>query len=185
MTEFYLVSHKDLKDNQILNLQTEHSEISFWNVQGLFTETEAKKKLEEFYPKGISKHGVQYLSERFEFPNFNGKDYVPNTPMIELTFELMRKLKFPDKPSRFLCVFGCETYEMAQNFKNRYRNNEGNIYKVIAENFVKLDMNYLFLGPSIIGNLIIAEKYWSGIPSSNPFWEILMTGKIIVVEKME
>lgn len=185
MTEFYLVSYNDLNESQILSLQIEQNDFPFWNVEGLFTETEAKDKLNELYPNGISKHGIQYLSEKFDFPKFNGKDYVPNIAMIELTFELMRKIKFPDKPSRFSSVFGCETYEIAKKFKNDYRNGKGNIYKVIAENFIKLDMNYLFLGPSIIGNLIIAEKYWCGIPTSNPFWEILMTGKIEVIRKIE
>jgi len=185
MTEFYLVSLKDLEINQKLNLMTENNDIPFWNIEGLYTENDAKTKLNELYPNGLSKHGIQYLSEKFDFPKSNGKDYVPNMPMIELTFELVRKIKFPDTPSRFISVFGCESYEMAKKFRTEYRNNQGKIYKVLAEKWNKLDMGFLYVGPSILGNQIMAEKYWSGKPSINPFWEILMTGKIEVIEKLE
>lgn len=185
MTEFYLVSLKELEISQKLNLQTEINDIPFWNIQGLYNENEAKIKLKELYPNGISKHGIQYLSEKFDFSKSNGKDYVSNMPMIELTFELVRKIKFPNKPSRFTSVFGCESYEMAEKFRQEYRNNQGKIYKVLAERWNRLDMKFLYVGPSILGNQIMAEKYWSEEPSSNPFWEILMTGNIEVIDKME
>lgn len=185
MTELYFVSLKDLDINQKLNLQTKNDEIPFWNVEGFYTENEAKSKLKELYPNGISKHGIQYLSEKFDFLKSNGKDYVPHMSMIELTFEFVRKTKFPDKPSRFTSVFGCESYEMAKKFRKEYRYDQGKIYKVLAEKCTRLDMRFLSIGLSILGTQIMAEKYWSGKSSKKPFWEVLMTGRIEIIEKME
>jgi hypothetical protein len=185
MTEYYLVSLNELQINQKLELTTEKSAIPFWNVQGLYTENDAKNKIDELYPNGVSKHGIQYLSEKFDFPKLNGKDFVPNMAMIEWTFELIRRNSFKEKPSRFVSVFGCENIEQAKIFKKERRNNQGNIYKVKAENSFKADMNFLYLGPSVLGNQVLAEKYWNGESTKNPFWEILMTGEIEVIKKME
>jgi hypothetical protein len=105
--------------------------------------------------------------------------------MIEWTFELIRRVNFKELPSRFESVFGCETLEQARIFKIKRRNGSGNIYKVLAEKSFKADMNYLYLGPSILGNQVLAEKYWKSQATENPFWEILMTGDVEVKEKME
>jgi len=185
MKEFYLVSLKELEINQKLNLTMGNENIPYWNVENLYTESDVKNKLAELYPNGISLHGIKYLSEKFEFPKFNEKDYVSYISMIELTFELVRKIKFKDKPSRFVSVFGCETLEQAKIFRENYRMNKGEIFKVVAEKWGKFDMNFLYLGASIIGNQILIEKYWSGKSSKNPFWEVLMTGDITVVEKIK
>lgn len=184
MNEFFLVSLNELEVNQQLTLTTNTQEIPKWNVENLYTEEEVTNKLTELYPDGVSKHGLQYLSERFDYPKINGKDYLPYLPLIELTFELIRKIKFNDKPSRFTCVFGSETLEEASTFNKDYRGNKGSIYKVSAEEWVKLDMKLLYVGPSILGNEILAEKYWKGESSKEPFWEVLMTGEIKVLEKI-
>jgi hypothetical protein len=185
MKEFYIVSLNDLKIKQKLELTTDIKEIPFWNVQGLFSEKEVIDKINDLYPNGISRHGIQYMSEKFEFPKWNGKDYVHHIPMIEWTFELIRRVNFKELPSRFESVFGCETLEQARIFKIKRRNGSGNIYKVLAEKSFKADMNYLYLGPSILGNQVLAEKYWKSQATENPFWEILMTGDVEVKEKME
>ena len=180
MSEFYLVSFNELDVNQKLSLQTGNN-IPFWSIKDFYSESEVKETLKNLFPKGISMHGIQYFSTKIDFNNKNNL----NVLMIELIFELVRKAKFSDKPSRFLSVFGCKSYEMAKKFRKDYRNNKGGIYKVLAENWSKFDMNFLKLGTSILGSQILAEKYWGGTASNNPFWEILMTGEIKVVEKVK
>jgi len=184
MTEFYTVSFIEFSENQKIELITETNELSFFGARGLYSESDTKKTLNDLFPKGISKHGMRYLSEKFDFANTNGKDYVPNIPLIESTFEYIRRINHIEKPSRFQSFFGCETLKQAEFYNRNYRQNKGGIYKVCAEKHFKADMNLLKIGFSILGNTVLAEKYWNQESSENPFWEILMTGKIIIKEKI-
>lgn len=48
----------------------------------------------------------------------------------------------------------------------------------------RADMNLLRQGGSIIGIQIMAEKYWNGIESQNPFLEVLMGTPIKIIEEI-
>ncbi len=104
---------------------------------------------------------------------------------IESTFELVRLWRFPDKPSRFISFYGCETFEEAQTFKQNYRGGNGFIFKVSAESYFKADMSLLMTGASVITNYFFEEKYWKGESGKNPFWEVLMRGPVTILSKVE
>jgi hypothetical protein len=43
-------------------------------------------------------------------------------------------------------------------------------------------MSLLLSGGNIIGGYNYAERYWKGESSGNPFWKVLMSGPIRIIE---
>lgn len=183
MPEFYTVARHDISSKTSLDL-FKRDNTPIYELQNFFTQDDAKNLIDSLYPNGLSSHGRQYLYDKYEWLyDQQGKSYVSYLHIIEVTFELVRLLKFPDKPSRFTSLFGCETLEDARRFKTERCNNSGEIYKVSTDKFFKADMHLLYTA-TIPGNIIIAEKYWKGEASSNPFWEILMQAPVAIIEKV-
>jgi hypothetical protein len=184
MHEFYTVSGNDISELKELTIfQT--NEDSLFKADNLFSQEDVKNKIDEFYPSGISNHGKQYLENRYHFVYDNrNSPFASYMPLIEMTFELVRQIKFKDKPSRFESFYACETYEEALEYRKDKRNLESKIYKVSTESFFKADMN-LLKAPTIIGSVILAEKYWNGESSENPFWEILMKSPVKILHEVK
>lgn len=147
---------------------------------GLYSADEFKEQKLKSYPNGISQHGVNYLHHPCTKDAEMGLHF---SHYIENTFELIRRLNFPDRTSRFLCSFGCLTVEDALKLRIENFQNFGIIYKVSCESFFVADMNLLKTG-SIIGMEIMANKYWKGNASANPFWEVLMDTPVTIVEQI-
>ncbi|MDK9366440.1 DUF2441 domain-containing protein [Lelliottia wanjuensis] len=133
----------------------------------------------------VSRHGKQYLNGSLHNnPN-------SNNVAIEFIFELIRRQHFPDKTTRFCCMFAAETLEGAQAFRATTQWNRP--YKIfsIEHNgpIHRGDMNLL----SSSGNMFEVERramaYWCGetyemYPGYQPYWEILIPlpvrmGKIV------
>lgn len=150
----------------------------------LFSAEEFKEFKLNCYPNGISKHGETYLHNPFKSSGPN-MSFAPNVYIIETVFELVRQLKYPEKKSRFISTFACLNLEDAKKIKSETFNNEGKIYRVSCESYIKVDMSFLRQACSIIGIQILADKYWSGQSSGNPFWEILMENPIFIDEQIE
>lgn len=183
MAEFYTVSHSNITNLSQLNLFGINN-IDYQNeVKDILSVDDIKRKLTELYPNGISNHGLMYLSTQLPFyTDGNGRSWVHNTGHTESLFELVRQLKFPDRPSRFTSFFGCETVDEAKKFNEKYREGKGVIHKVSTQSYFKADMSLLLNGGSIIGGYKFAEMYWKGEAGSNPFWEILMSGPVKILE---
>lgn len=180
MAEFYHVSRADISSLKELDL------IKFDGVieaEKFYNPEEFKLYKSELYPDGISKHGEIYLHNVFKATGPN-LAFTPNEFLIETAFELTRRLKFPNRKSRFECTFACLTIEDAKKIRVEQFNNAGKIYKVSCDKFSIADMNLLRQGGSIIGIQIMAEKYWSGIKSQNPFLEVLMETPIKIIEEI-
>lgn len=183
MPEFYTVSRKDISNLTNLNLFN-LNEKDIYEIQDFFTLNDAVKKIKQLYPKGISSHGFQYLHDKYDYVyDDNNRSYISYMHIIEITFELIRQISFNEKPSRFESIFGCESLADALKFRNEKGNPENKIYKVSTDSFFKADMNLLYTG-TILGNILIAEKYWRGQSSKNPFWEILMQAPVKILEEI-
>ncbi|WP_379963398.1 hypothetical protein [Epilithonimonas sp. UC225_85] len=180
MTEFFHVSRADITQVSKFNLDYFPGHIS---CEEFYTIDEFKQHKIDLYPQGISRHGEMYLHTPFLSVGENLR-YTPNELTLETVFELVRQLKFPERKSRFVCSFGCLTLEDAKFILNKTFNGIGNIYKVKCENYSEADMNLVRQTGSVIGLQIIAEKYWSGKSSRNPFWEVLMENPISIIEKI-
>ncbi|EAA7255178.1 DUF2441 domain-containing protein [Salmonella enterica subsp. enterica serovar Newport] len=132
----------------------------------------------------IAEHGLRYLFPRRDL---NGTD------LMELIVELVRRLQFPTKPSRYQSIFACDKIEDANYFRENHREHDGPqpIYEILVgdnTNIHRGDMRLLDLNPSTDNAAIVFTKaiwYWSGIASREPFWEYVIPlpaqiGKIIM-----
>lgn len=185
MNEFYTVSRGDISNLKHLTLFEHDDSKPIYEVTNLFSMDDARTVLKMLYPLGISNHGAQYLYDRLYYVKDSyGRDYVSNTPLIESTFELVRLWKHPNKPSRFSSFFGCLTIEDAITFKQKFCQGKGDIYKVSSKEYFKADMTLLYTAASIPGNYYLADKYWNGGASLNPFWEVLMSNPVNIISKI-
>ncbi|ECG4949182.1 DUF2441 domain-containing protein [Salmonella enterica subsp. enterica serovar Llandoff] len=123
----------------------------------------------------VSRHGNYYLNS----PLVNN----PNSTSvaIEFIFELIRRHHFPEKTTRFCCMFASESIEGIDTFIRRIGwNTPCQIFNLEYTGQVhRGDMNLL----NITGNMWQVERnamaYWCGEtyelrPGYQPFWEILI-----------
>ncbi len=181
MAKFFHVTRTDLTLINKFKLGQFENSIE---AENLYSSNEFKNFNKAQFPDGISKHGEIFLLNPYQATGPN-QGFTNNDFLIEITFELVRKLKFPQRNSRFTVSFGCLNLEDARQLKATTFDGDGEIYEVECNNFFKADMSYLRQGGSIIGMEIMAEKYWSGNSSKNPFWEILMECPVKVLKKIE
>jgi hypothetical protein len=180
MAEFYHVSRTNLTDINQFDLQHFSGYIE---VEGFYSAQEFREFKFLDFPNGISRHGETYLHNPYKSVG-QRLEFTPNELILETTFELVRKLKFPDRKSRFEITFGCLTVEDALKLKAETFGNIGDIYKVKCDKYTVADMNLVRQAGCIIGLQIVAEKYWGGQSSQFPFWEVLMENPITIVEKV-
>lgn len=188
MNEYFTVDrNKSLTPGQILNIDTYIDNRKFWPIQNIVDKNDLANLVNELYPNGLTEHGKRYLlDECLVIPTSNGPaPSVPHMPMIELIFELVRRLEFPNQISRFQVIYGWDSVEDAKKFKLLHGTNDSSIYAVTCEESVRLDMNLLYLGGSSIGSIFFARKYWRGEAGNNPQWEILMKPPVEVVRIIE
>lgn len=168
MAEFFLVDRfGGCKTGVDLYFQSPFYAVDHHTMPGLQTAAEIAETLTAMFPEGLSLHGQRYLLEPHVMPQGG---YSVNH-LIELVFELVRRARFPTKPTRFQSFFGCETVEQARIFRQRFCQPFHCIYRVHADDFCRCDMELLKLGVSGSSALNLVGKYWSGSASPNPFWE--------------
>ena len=150
MADFFHVARKDISELSEFEL-----DINDWFIEceNLYTKEEFCKIKFDLYPFGLSSHGKSYLHHLFNFSD----SLETNHFSIEIIFELIRRLKFPERQSRFTSFFGCLTLDDARNLRSINFDNNGIIYKVACENFHVADMSLLTLKGSILGIEVIAE----------------------------
>lgn len=121
------------------------------------------------YPKGISRHGLQYLSPSREHP----EDYV-----TESLFELVRQKYYPKQPSRFQSAFACPDIESVTKWL-RTLSDIHEIWTIPLNKEPKIfDSKFLqsftSSGYSYIRAVTNAHKYWRQERSANPRLEVLL-----------
>ncbi len=175
MKEFYHVARADISELDKLELYNKELNIE---LPGYYSNREFLNKKNELFPEGLSSHGNQYLG------NYYDPDEVNNEFLIEFGIELIRRLKYPNLPSRYQSIFGCLNIDDALTIKNNQFRGEGDIYIVSCNSYFVADMGLLNQSRSILGLEIIGNKYWSGNVSSNPFYEVLMKPPVRIIEKI-
>ena len=153
----------------------------FFPVQDHFIREDLERLVHELFPEGLTRHGKKYLlDECLVIATPQGPaPQVPHIPIIELVCELVRRLFFPERPSRLQALFAWATRDEAVTFQQQFGG--GTIYEVEARSFFRSDMNLLFLGGSGIGALLFAMKYWQAEASPAPRWEYLLVPPIRVI----
>ncbi|EGT5654218.1 DUF2441 domain-containing protein [Citrobacter braakii] len=129
---------------------------------------------DELFTKGVSQHGLTYsLHNAFNMPDN------PYGQSIELALELIRKDKFPEKPSRLQSMFACEDLDDVKHFRGSSLSRRSTpIFEVTTENYHRGDMNIFSVQCNMNEFYQRLYKYWSGetinADGYEPFWEIVI-----------
>lgn len=141
--------------NKIPNIIYKGTEIS----------SEINSVIKRYFDNRLSSHGINYVNLLFE-DNSSEK--------IEIVFELIRQLKFNERPSRYQSFFAVEkcdirrTIDLIHASETKYR-----VFEIESDNYFKADMN-LLAGSGGIILVNNAEKYWSQKESADPLNEYLV-----------
>lgn len=131
---------------------------------------EVSELISELCPGGVSRHGKIYLVENTQTSTFSDA----NTEML---FEWVRRAKFPDRPSRYQCIFAVDSLSAANIFMREVGVVEAPVYRVIPnlEPF-RADMRLLDARMSAAVKMYFANLYWQGLPhpADHSFWEWLV-----------
>ncbi|MBF1982807.1 DUF2441 domain-containing protein [Enterobacter asburiae] len=125
----------------------------------------------EIFNVPVSRHGLRYVP----------MDVRNNNAMIEGIFEMVRAQHFPEKPTRFCCMFACESLEALNGCEQAMQQTSiRNIYSVEYAGAVhRGDMSLLASDGSLYEVQSRAMAYWMGetkdlYPDYVPRWEILI-----------
>lgn len=133
------------------------------------------------FNSGISPHGITYfIGDNIDYHVHNRGNQPASA--IEYALELVRQAHYPEKPSRFQSMFGCETLDGAKHFRGQYDPYKIStpIYEIIPNEKVhRGDMNLLSAKCPISELDRRLRTYWSegSYPlhsNYEPFWEIVI-----------
>lgn len=151
--------------------------------------TISDKKILETFNYELSQHGIVYLSQRFD-----SKSSFALSAQIELAFEFVRQLYFPQKLSRFQSMFAFKEsngWKSFPSFKKLPRNSF-NIVLLETDYYEEYDASWLHSYFNVIERGQTCEKYsnsyiisnafsyWSGEKSSKPQMECLLKCPVTV-----
>jgi hypothetical protein len=147
--------------------------------------------VDSLFQRGVSNFGERYFlnptSKPFGIDWDNRRIIEENA--IEILFEYVRRSHFSTMPSRFESIFAFESVENANKFITKFvknPSNRGTLWEVEGNDYVKLDMNFLSLGNSILCASYNAHKYWRGEESgSEQTWEILLKPPVKVIQRVQ
>ena len=145
------------------------------------TDRQIRQRIQELYSDGLSPHGIQYLFGELEFPD----GYASVSPVLELIWESVRRESFPERPSRYRSYYGVRTLDAAVAFREKSNSSTCSIYKLSSDHYFEADMNLLSFSKCSMSTLDMAHRYWSGEISSQPQVEILLSGKVAVLEVVD
>ena len=164
MFVYHIDRTKSLYINQVLSLENSFELNDIFNI----------------YNNSLSAHGINYLAQNIsnDIPSF----------IWEIATEYVRILKYPQYPSRFQCLFAVENLEQLNCWKSFFGNSTFQIVKLECTKAYKFDANWItkpgsfnnyfktnkFNNISFAAYCYFADKYWSGQPSSSPYWELLV-----------
>lgn len=163
-----------LKEGQILKL-IKFDGFNDIIVEGNNLSIEFNNIIKDLFDNEISNHGFNYINDVFP------KSYLPK---LELLYELIRKIKYDNCPSRYKSFYAVEIKDL-KRLMHRLNVNLDNcdIYEVESNSYFKADMN-LLKGDGKLFDIIYAEKYWNQEVSEEPLFEFLLEYPIKIVKKI-
>ncbi|WP_380692128.1 hypothetical protein [Serratia marcescens] len=137
------------------------------------------------FSSGVSRHGKIFALDA------GAKVFNNASSQCEVVFELYRRAHYPNRPSRFLSMFGCETVKEAAYFRGQSKCGiDVDIFEVhSSEGFHRADMNLLNSNCPPIEMEFRADLYWSGSTAElfqgyKPFWEVVIPLPATIGEKV-
>lgn len=141
---------------------------------------EVAEIIREMCPGGVSRHGKMYLVEGTQTSTLSDAT-------TEMLFEWVRRAKFPDRPSRYQCIFAVDSLSSANTFMQEMGVTGAPIFRVVpnTEPF-RADMRLLDAKMSAAVNVYFASLYWQGLPhpAGSSFWEWLVPCPAIIGEQI-
>jgi len=168
MNIFYSVDRKSLlKENHVVELFKPNISVPL-----------LKPHFDEMFPEGISSFGARFLLE--------DKDKLDSSSSrIEMVFEFVRRLNFPNRPSRLQSFYASMNIDDSISFREKHGKPTDTIWKVVCEKYFVADYNLLNTGPTNLALSYLAKTYWSGGSiDQTPFWEALLIPPVTVLERV-
>ncbi len=141
--------------------------------------------IQQRFNTGVSRHGKIFALDA------GTRVFNNASSQCEIIFELYRRAHYPDKPSRFLSMFGCETVRETAYFRGQTQCGiDIDIFEVYSEiGYHRADMKLLNSNCPPIEMEFRADLYWSGRTEVmhddyKPFWEILIPLPATIGEKI-
>lgn len=178
---WYRPVHEPFSPGKILNLITDKQVISRY-----VPEPEYLALAYKYFPDGLSIHGLSSLPIRPK----HARDFWE--PIVEITFELVRRHDFPNAPSRLTSLYASQSLEQAEQWRQLWQGNFGNmpdqtgqsLWEIEYETDAKLyDAAWLDAAldgdkrGSLFSYLLFMEsahQYWSGSFTTAPKPELLI-----------
>lgn len=166
MTIYYTGDRSGLlQPGMSFNLETIPTELSQCKqIPGLCSSSEMANYFNNNFPRGIARHGKEYLlnNNNYLYDQYGRPlPYTNLSSSIEVIYEFVRQLKFPELPSRFECAFAFEDPSHPRIF---FQAPSLPVYEITGSaRIFKADMTLLKIGPNHLATLVLAEKYWSGL----------------------
>lgn len=184
--------YRPLKDfgsfypGKILNL------IDYPNIYAkYFPELSLRKLCTRYFPNGLNPHGI------FQLTPLKKENKDSEEPVVELIFELVRQLQFPDAPSRLTSLYASSTLQQAKlwkllwekNFPGQDRQIPKQLWEIEFETSAKLyDAKLLEVSQnnefSYLRYLDNAYRYWDGEQSATPLYELLIPFPVTLVQQI-
>jgi|ThiBiot_500_plan_2_1041550.scaffolds.fasta_scaffold62392_1 hypothetical protein len=178
---FHVDRSAELVPGQVIISDKDYVSCIFHPVLDCFDQSDLELLVNELFPAGLTRHGKHYfLNHSLLVHTPEGiVPFVPHLPVIELTVELVRRLYFPERPSRFASIFAWKSLNEAKLFQKEFGGEQ--ILQLEADASFCGDMDLLFLGGSGVGAIQFAMKYWRGESSSSPRLEYLLIPPVRVI----
>ena len=150
-----------------------------------YQQNESEEQIKPFIldclPEGLSGYGHALINTHFSDIQYY------RTWICDLAFEIVRLRFYPNKPSRFSCLYACTDDSLAQHISNL--DLAGKQFKVFRvelpgkEYWHKGDSKWLDNAFSVANCLYNARYYWAGEQrldafSNRPAWEYLITNNV-------
>ena len=133
----------------------------------------------EMFPQGVSRHGELYFLRDSATTNVIDA----NTEMV---FELVRRNRYQNRPSRFESLYACDSKEQARCFMRKVGAESAQVLRLESDHAFRADMNLLDSRMSALVKIYFANLYWQGRPhpETPPFWEWLVPCPVIICDRV-
>lgn len=142
---------------------------------------EERALVADLFDGGVAPHGRHYCTTDLYADDADGLWDVS----CELLFDLVRRDRFPWRPSRFQSVFGFESRSAADRFVAEFVDGEATLFEVSAGDAFAADM-HLVDAPTLPEGVRQAHYYWEGLTDrEDPLWEVLLEPPVTVERMVE
>jgi len=141
-------------------------------------------RLDADFPDGLSRFGIAQFFNRSLISPPDGKA----DQLIELVFELVRRLEFAQQPSRLATVYACPTADDARAMCTTWIGDWPNalIWEIEGQQASSpFDTALLGVDGTAWEAIERARRYWRGEATAAPVWELLFAPPVTVISRVD